>query len=82
MGSTDSQALPAMASKAPEGTQANQEPPARRAFQGRGAPQDWACQAPKASAASPAMLDCPDHQASQGLPASPALQDRSIVTRV
>lgn len=52
------------------------------AFQGRGAPQDWACQASKASAASQAMLDCPDHQASRGLPASPALQDRPIVTRV
>lgn len=68
----------AMASKAPQGMQANQEPPARRAFQGRGAPQDWACQAPKASAASPAMLDCPDHQASGGLLASPALRDRSV----
>lgn len=67
-----------MASKVPEGTRANQEPPARRAFQGRGAPQDWACRAPKASAASPAMRDCPDHQASRGLPASPALQDRPV----
>lgn len=76
MDSQASQALPVMASKAPQGTQATQDPPVLRAFQEKGAPQDWGCQAPKASVASPAMLDYLDLQASPGLPAPPALQDK------
>ncbi|KAJ8783311.1 hypothetical protein J1605_009394 [Eschrichtius robustus] len=65
-----------MASKAPQGTQATQDHLVLRAFQEKGAPQDWGCQDPKASMASPAMLDYLDRQDSPGLPAPPALQDK------
>lgn len=70
------QVLPVMASKAPQGTQATQEPPEPRAFQEKGVPQDWACQAPKASVASPERLDYPDNLASPDLPAPQASQDK------
>lgn len=70
------QALPAMASKAPQGTQATQEPPEPKASQEKGVLQGWACQAPKASVASPEMPAYLDHQASPGLPAPQASQDK------
>lgn len=70
------QALLVMASKAPQGTQATQEPPEPRAFQEKGVLQDWACQAPKASVASPEMPDYLDNQASPDLPAPQASQDK------
>lgn len=63
MGSQASQALRVMASKAPQGTQVTQEHLALRAFQEKGAPQDWACLAPRASVVSPEMPDYLDHQA-------------------
>lgn len=69
-------ALPAMASKAPQGTRATQECPARRALQEIGAPQDWACLAPKASVVSPETTDYLGHQASPGLLAPQAPLDR------
>lgn len=76
MDSPASQALPVMASKAPQGTQATQEPPEPRALQEKGVPQDWACQAPKASAASPEMPDYLDSRASLDLLAPQASQDK------
>lgn len=76
MDSPASQALPVMASKALQGTQATQEPPEPRAFQEKGVPQDWACQAPKASVASPETPDYLDSQASLDLLAPQASQDK------
>lgn len=76
MDSPACQALPVMASKDPQGTQATQEPPEPRAFQEKGVLQDWACQAPKASVASPEMPDYLDHQASPALRAFQASQDK------
>lgn len=70
------QALPVMASKAPQGTQATQEPPEPRAFQEKGVLQDWACQAPKACVASPEMPDYLDNQDSPDLLAPQASQDK------
>lgn len=79
MGSMDSpafQALPVMASKAPQGTRATQESPEPRASQEKGAPQDWACQARKASVASPETPDYLDRQASPDRPAPQAPREK------
>lgn len=79
MGSMDSQAFQALlvtASKAPQETQVTKEHPALRAFREKEVPQDWACQAPKASVVSPEMSGYLDHQVSLALPAPPALQDK------
>lgn len=65
-----------MASKAPPGTQATQEPQAPRAFQEKGVLQDWACQAPRASVVSPETPDCLEHRAPPDLLALRALQDK------
>lgn len=79
MGLMDSQAflaLPAMALKGPQGTQVTKDHLALRAFQEKGVPQDWACQAPKASAVFPEMLEYLDHQASPVLLVPQAFQDK------
>lgn len=78
MGSMDFQAFQALlvtASKAPQGTQVTKEHPALRALQEKEVPQDWACQAPKASVVSPEILGYLDHQVSLAPPAPLALQD-------
>lgn len=65
-----------MASKAPQGTQVTKEHLALRALQEKGVPQDWACQAPKASVVIPEMLDYLDHRASLVLLGPQAFQDK------
>lgn len=79
MGSMDSQAFQALlvtASKGLQGTQVTKDHLALKAFQEKGAPQDWVCQAPKASVVSPEMLEYLDHQASPVLLAPQAFQDK------
>lgn len=78
MGSMDFQAFQALlvtASKAPQGTQVTKEHPALRALQEKEVPQDWACQAPKASVVSLEILGYLDHQVSLAPLAPLALQD-------
>lgn len=76
MDSQASQAPLVMASQAPQGTPVTQEHRARRALQERGAPRDWACPAPKASAVSPEMWDHLDRQAFPGPLVPRVLPDR------
>lgn len=79
MGLMDSQAFQALrvtASKGPQVTQVTKDHLARRAFQEKGVPRDWACQAPKAILVFPEMMDYLDHQASPVLLVTQAFQDK------
>lgn len=76
------QDLPEMAPKAPQEMLVTQEFLESRASQERWAPQDWACQAPRESRASPEMQDSLGPRAFQVLQAPQAAQHRQTVTQV
>lgn len=82
MDSRASQALLGMASKVPQGTQVTQAYLEPRVFQEKWAPQDWACQALRASMDSLETLGYLDRQASPVLLAPPEPQDSQIVTQM
>lgn len=64
------------ASKGPQVTQVTKDHLARRAFQEKGVPRDWGCQAPKASLVFPEMMDYLGHQASPVLVVPQAFRDK------
>lgn len=80
MDSPASQALPAMASKALQGTRAIQEYLEQRVLQEKWVPQDWAFLASKANVVFLETAAYLDHPASEAPPAPQGLQDKQIVT--